>query len=121
MATNDSNRDLTLARLCGWATGYALRRWAPLVTVIASLLFKIGLDVLKPWPMVFLINYLDHQLRGNEMPQVLRSFIEWLPGAPTPETLIACCVAATVLIFLLSWAVGLATAYGNISLGQRMT
>ncbi|MBI3853893.1 MAG: ABC transporter ATP-binding protein [Verrucomicrobia bacterium] len=98
--------------------GYALRRWTPLVAVIGSLLLKVGLDVLKPWPMVFLIDYV---LQGKVMPPGLAGFVESLPGAATPFNLIGWSVAATVLIFLLSWAVGLATAYGNISLGQRMT
>src|SRR5580765_1085341 len=98
--------------------GYALRRWAPLVAVIASLLFKVGLDVLKPWPMVFLVDYV---LRGKAKPPALATFVESLPSAPTPLNLVGWSVTATVLIFLLSWAVGLAATYANISLGQRMT
>jgi ATP-binding cassette subfamily B protein/subfamily B ATP-binding cassette protein MsbA len=43
-----------------------------------------------------------------------------LPGPATSAALIGGCVAATVALFLLSWAVGLASAYANISLGQRM-
>jgi ATP-binding cassette subfamily B protein/subfamily B ATP-binding cassette protein MsbA len=43
-----------------------------------------------------------------------------LPGGAGQTSLIGWSVAATVVIFLLSWAVGLLTAYANISLGQRM-
>src|SRR2546428_4388908 len=43
-----------------------------------------------------------------------------LPGARTPTILIRWRVTATILIFLLSWVIGLAHAYANISLGQRM-
>src|SRR6266481_2360173 len=44
-----------------------------------------------------------------------------LPGPHNSAWLIGWSVVATVLLFLLSWAVGLINAYGNISLGQRMT
>jgi ATP-binding cassette subfamily B protein/subfamily B ATP-binding cassette protein MsbA len=110
--------DLTLSRLCGWAIGYALRRWLPLAAVMASLLLKIGFDVLKPFPMVFLIDYV---LRAKPMPDVVSGLVAALPGAHTREALVGWSVAATVLIFLLSWAVALVSTYGNISLAQRMT
>ncbi len=109
---------LTLPRLCAWAIGYALRRWVPLLGIVVSSLLKVGLDVLKPWPMVFLVDYV---LRGKSMSPRLASFVEALPGGASPFNLIGWSVAATVLIFLLSWAIGLATTYGNISLAQRMT
>jgi len=98
--------------------GYALRRWAPLVAVVASMLFKVGLDVLKPWPLVILI---DYALKGLVMPDALRKIMAILPGGAGQTGLIGWSVVATVLIFLLSWAVTLLTAYANISLGQRMT
>jgi ATP-binding cassette, subfamily B, bacterial len=117
MPENRTERDLGLIRLCQWALGYAFRRRLPLAGVTLSMLLKVGLDILKPWPMVFLIDYV---LRGDSMPPALSGFVEVLPGPATVSYLIGWSVAATVLIFLLSWAVGLATAYANISLGQRM-
>jgi len=110
--------NLTLSQLCRWAMGYAFRRWAPLAAVVATLLLKVGLDVLKPWPMVFLIDYV---LRGNRMPPALARFVGSLPGAHTSLHLAGWSVAATIVIFLLSWAIGLVATYGNIHLGQRMT
>jgi ATP-binding cassette, subfamily B, bacterial len=109
--------DLTLPRLCRWAASYALRRPAPLTTVIASLLLKIGLDLLKPWPTVFLIDYV---LRGKTMSPALEKIVRLLPGSVTPYSLIGWSVGATVVIFLLSWLVELAATYANISLAQRM-
>jgi len=73
--------------------------------------------VLKPWPMVFLIDFV---LKGQAMPSWLQSLTQWLPGAPTQAGLIAWSIGATVLLFLLSWGIGLANAYAGISLGQRM-
>src|SRR5205814_2206436 len=109
--------DLNLFRLCGWVFHYAARRRGPLAGVLLSMLLKVGLDVLKPWPMVFLIDYV---LRTKAMPPWVASLVNALPGPHTPPSLIGWSVIATVLLFLLSWAVGLANAYANISLGQRM-
>jgi ATP-binding cassette subfamily B protein/subfamily B ATP-binding cassette protein MsbA len=67
--------------------------------------------------MVFLIDFV---LRANPMPAWLQRLVEALPGAHAPGNLIGWCVGTTVLIFLLSWAVGLASEYFGISLGQRM-
>jgi ATP-binding cassette subfamily B protein/subfamily B ATP-binding cassette protein MsbA len=116
VAKKHSAQTLNVFRLCRWALGYALRRWPPLAAVALTMLVKIGLDLLKPWPMVFLV---DHVLRGKTRPAYTR-ILESLPGPHSPANLIAWCVGATVLIFLLSWALGLANAYANINLGQRM-
>ena len=106
-----------LFRLCRWVSGYALRRWLPLLAVTLTMLVRIGLDVLKPWPLLFLVDYV---LRGKVMPQAVTRLVALLPGPATSDALIGWCVAATVLLFLLSWALGLGNAYANISLGQRM-
>jgi ATP-binding cassette subfamily B protein/subfamily B ATP-binding cassette protein MsbA len=98
-------------------TGYAWRRWLELLVVGTTMLFKIGLDVLKPWPMIFLVDYV---LQGKITSPIFPRLVAHLPGAHTPENLVAWAVGATVLIFLLSWSVGLANAYANITLGQRM-
>ena len=103
--------------LCLWASRYALRRWVPLAGVLATLVLDAGLNVLKPWPMVFLV---DHVLQTKPMPGWMARLIALLPGSPTTSQLIGWSVAATILIFLLSWTLELANAYANISLGQRM-
>ena len=59
---------------------YALRRWGPLLGVGGSLLLRVALDVLKPLPMVFLIDYV---LRGQTMPPLITRLVEMLPGAAT--------------------------------------
>src|SRR5262245_40375653 len=92
---------LTLSGLCRWATGYALRRWPPLLLIAGGSLLKVGLDLLKPWPTVVLI---DYALRGTTMPPGLARLVDLLPGPSTPGMLIGWSVMATVLIFLLSWA-----------------
>ena len=87
------------------------------MAVLLSMALQVGLDVLKPWPMVFLI---DHVLRTKAMPPWMASLVGLLPGPHTAASLIAWSVFGTVLLFLLGWAVSLANAYANISLGQRM-
>ncbi len=103
--------------VCFWALRYSLRRWMLLVAVLATMLLNVGLNVLKPWPMVCLVDYV---LQTKLMPPWLSRLVDWLPGAPTTTNLVSWSVAATVLIFFLSWALELASAYASISLGQRM-
>src|SRR6476660_6413130 len=118
MSAKNPKPGLSLARLCRWVLQYAARRRGPLLAVLLSMLVKVGLDVLKPWPMVFLV---DHVLQTKLMPPWLDGLVKILPGPHNAAWLIGWSVVATVLLFLLSWAVGLSNAYANISLGQRMT
>ena len=118
MSTRAPTPDLSLTRLCRWVLGYAIRRRLPLLAVLLTMLLQVGLGLLKPWPMVILIDYV---LGAKLMPAWLRQLVDLLPGAHVPLNLIGWSVGATVLIFLLSWAVSLANEYAGISLGQRMT
>jgi ATP-binding cassette subfamily B protein/subfamily B ATP-binding cassette protein MsbA len=118
MPQNPLKTSLTLQRLCVWSLGYAARRWPALGAVVATNLVRIGLDVLKPWPMVFLVDYV---LRGNTMPAAVSSLVNALPGSHSPLSLAGWSVGATVLIFLLGWLAGVAATYAGINLGQRMT
>jgi ATP-binding cassette, subfamily B, bacterial len=107
-----------IIRLCGWALGYALRRKAGLAAVLAVMLLKVGLDALRPWPMKLLV---DHVLNGRPMAPGLAAALRWLPGASESQgALLAWCVAATVVLFLLAWALGLAASFASLDFGQRM-
>jgi ATP-binding cassette subfamily B protein/subfamily B ATP-binding cassette protein MsbA len=105
-----------MGRLCRWALGYALRRPAGLAVVTAALLAEIALEVLKPWPMKVLV---DHALQGRPMPPVLAAALARIPGAASPGGLVVWCVAATVLLFLLTWGLTLATALANVGFAAR--
>ena len=109
--------DTGIARLSLWSLRYAVRRWPALLVVLATMLLKVGMDALTPWPMKVLV---DNALNGEPPSEALRWAIEVLPGAATRENLVAWSVAATVVLFLLGWALGLATSYANIGFGQRM-
>jgi ATP-binding cassette, subfamily B, bacterial len=107
----------TMLGLSLWALGYAFRRWMALGAVLGTMLLKTGIDLLKPWPMVILV---DHVLQHKPMAASLNAFINWLPGGASTSNLILWAVAATVVIFLLSWLAQVADAYANISFGQRI-
>jgi ATP-binding cassette subfamily B protein len=107
----------TMLGLSLWALGYAFRRWLALGAVLGTMLLKTGIDLLKPWPMVILV---DHVLQQKPMASSLNAFINWLPGASSTSTLILWAVAATIAIFLLGWLAQVADAYANISFGQRI-
>ena len=117
MNTISSKPDMSLPALLRWVMGYAVRRWLALATVVLALLSKVALDVLKPWPMLFLIDYV---LGTKAMPDWATRLVEDLPGPHTPNALIGWSVGATIVLFLLGWAVGLAQTCAGISLGQRM-
>jgi len=107
----------SLPQLLRWVLSHAVRRWPALLVVLATLLVKVGLNVLKPWPMVLLV---DHVLQGHSLPAWATRLFNALPGAPTGPALVGWAVGATVALFLLSWAAGLVEAFAGIRLGQRM-
>jgi ATP-binding cassette subfamily B protein/subfamily B ATP-binding cassette protein MsbA len=109
--------DTSGVRMFQWLGGYALKRWHGLLAVVLTMAAKIGLDLLKPWPMKVLV---DHGLGPHALPPVLADIAALLPGAGTREGLVSWSIAATVLLFIAAWALGVATAYANISFGQRM-
>jgi ATP-binding cassette subfamily B protein/subfamily B ATP-binding cassette protein MsbA len=108
---------LTLTRLCRWVFGYALRRRLPLFVVVVTMVLEVGLDVLKPWPAAFLIDYV---LDNKAMPAWVAHLVGTLPGPHGASNLIAWSIGATILLFVLSWSLGLVQQFAGISLGQRM-
>lgn len=110
-------KQLGMFGLCRWALSYAFGRWLALLAVVSMMLPQIALDMLKPWPMAFLIDYV---LKKEKASPAVETIVSWLPGAHTEANLILWSVAATIVIFLLSWVIQLATAYANISFGQRI-
>ena len=62
--------------------------------------------------MVFLV---DHILQGRVMPAWVQEMVQRLPGPATVNYLIGWSVAATVVLFLLSWAVSLLMTYHRAS------
>ena len=105
------------ARLCIWAARYAVRRWPALTGVLSCTLVKIGFDVLKPWPMKVLIDYV---LKEEPMPEDVAGAVATLPGTQAPQNLVLWCVPATIGLFILVRLLQLVSACANIAFGQRM-
>lgn len=100
-----------------WLARYPLRRWRALLGVLATMVAKVGVDLLKPWPLKVLV---DHGLSALPVSPALAGALAALPGDGSRETLIGWSVAATIVLFVLGWALGVATAFANIGFGQRM-
>jgi ATP-binding cassette subfamily B protein/subfamily B ATP-binding cassette protein MsbA len=109
--------DTSAVRLFCWLGRYAVRRWGGLAAVAAVMVGRIGLDLLKPWPLKVLV---DHGLSAQPLSGAVASLAAALPGGETREGLIGWSIGATVVFFLLAWALGVASSYANIGFGQRM-
>ena len=113
-----SARDSSVARLCLWLMRYPLHRGSWLAAMLAVMLLKVGLDLLKPWPMKILV---DHVLYARPIPDTLATSLAWLPGGLSRENLLAWTAFSTVLLFLLGWALSVVTSYVDIGFGRRLT
>ena len=109
--------DTSAVRLFRWLSRYAVQRWRGLLAVVAIMIAKIGLELLKPWPLKVIV---DYGLGDRALSPALGGLAGLLPGSETREGLIGWSVAATVVLFLLAWALGVASSYANIGFGQRM-
>jgi ATP-binding cassette, subfamily B, bacterial len=109
---------LGVSKLTRWAWSYARRQPLPLAAIGLLTIVTILLNVMRPWPMVFLIDYV---LRSEPRPPWLERLLDSLPGTGEAAHLVTWAVAATVLIFLLGWLAGLASRYATVTLGQRIT
>jgi ATP-binding cassette, subfamily B, bacterial len=96
---------------------YALRRWSAMVVVFGAMILKTGLDLLKPVPMKIL---LDHVLKQQPVSPMIARVIHLVHGDESRQTMVAWCVAATVVIFVIGWAITAVSAMANVNLGQRL-
>ena len=100
-----------------WMLRYPLRRWSALLVVLGTMVAQIGLTLLGPWPMKLIV---DNVLSSQPLPAPLAGIIGAGAGGPDREALLLVAIAATVLLFVLTWALGVAAAFAKISFGQRM-
>ncbi len=75
------------------------------------------MEVLKPLPMKLLV---DNVLNQIPLETTIARLVEIIPGAASREGLLIWLVAATILLFVLGWALDLASTYSKIGFGQRM-
>jgi ATP-binding cassette subfamily B protein/subfamily B ATP-binding cassette protein MsbA len=96
---------------------YPPRQKLPLAAVLLATLASSALRVLSPWPMKLIV---DNIIGAQSLPTGAQRLLSLLPHADSRQGLLAWCIAATVLIFLAGWAVGLTGAYAGLVFGQRM-
>src|SRR6476620_649614 len=101
-----------------WMLRYGLRRWPGMLAMLGTMLLTAGIEVLRPWPLKILV---DNVLGGKPLPPSIAPLAGVLPGAATTEGQLLWTVAATVLLFLLGWLLGVATVYAGIGFGQRLS
>ncbi|MBA2793899.1 MAG: ABC transporter ATP-binding protein, partial [Thermoleophilaceae bacterium] len=97
---------------------YALRRRGSLAIVGLAMVADIGLTVLQPWPLKVLV---DNVLKDRPLPAALNDVFELLPGPASRDALLTWVVVATLVLFLLSWAVGLMASLASVRFGERVS
>jgi len=97
---------------------YAWRRRGPMALVAVGMALDIGFTLLAPWPLKVLV---DNVLRGRPLPAFLLGLFQALPGPHTRDGLLIWTIAATVVIFLLSWGAGVVASWAAIRFGSQMS
>ena len=109
--------DLTGRLLVRRLAPFAWHRRGAMTLVVATTLTDVGLTLLQPWPLKVLV---DNVLRGRPTTGALHSVFVALPGPASREALLWWTVAATVVLFLLTWAAGLAAEWARVRFGERL-
>jgi ATP-binding cassette subfamily B protein len=112
-----SHRSTTFRIAC-WVWRYARRRLYQLLAVTVLQAATVLIAVLKPWPTVFLIDYV---LKSMPMPTWIEPWVRWFEPDLDRSSLVNWVIALTILLFLLEWMAGLAARYANVTLTQSMS
>jgi ATP-binding cassette, subfamily B, bacterial len=97
---------------------FAWHRRGSMCLVAVFMIANVGVVALAPWPLKVIV---DNALGGKPLEGTLGAIFEALPGDPTREALLWWATAATVLIFVLRWALNLATQWAGVRFGQRLS
>jgi ATP-binding cassette subfamily B protein/subfamily B ATP-binding cassette protein MsbA len=111
------NREVT--SLSRWIASYVLGRWRGMTVILAMMLFKVAVDLVRPWPTKILV---DNALRREPLSTSTSAALASFPGGVhSPSDLIAWCVLATVLLFLIGWLLAAALAIASVSVGKQLS
>jgi ATP-binding cassette subfamily B protein len=110
-------RDVRMLPMYRRLVRLAARRRLALSGVAATMVLAVGMNLLRPWPMAIII---DSVLGSKALPGAVAAVFASLPGDETPQALLRWAVLATVVVFLLGWALSLAARMASISFGERM-
>ena len=108
-----------IVAIFGWVFGQAMGLWPALVTVLVLMCARVTLELLKPWPLKVIVDQaLDRQPANGGVTRAITA----LPGAGAgPQSLLAWCIALTVILFILGWVLTTAATLANAELGQRLS
>ena len=95
MSESTVSHPQSLAHSIGWLGQYARRRWRAMLVVLGAMLVRVGLDLLKPWPMKILVDNVLKQMAAHPLVERL---VNALPGPHDRATLVLWCVGATVAL-----------------------
>jgi ATP-binding cassette subfamily B protein/subfamily B ATP-binding cassette protein MsbA len=96
---------------------YARPYWRSLAVILATILLHVGVHLLTPWPLKFL---LDNVLDNEAMPQPVERILETLPGPGGTNGLLLWVCVSTVLLVLIGCVIDMANTVAAVSFGQRM-
>jgi ATP-binding cassette, subfamily B, bacterial len=93
-----------------FAGKYSLKQWRGMSLLVLIMLLEIGLSVLTPWPMKWLV---DSVLRSAPSPTIFVGM--------SKQSLLLVCVGATIALFATNALLGLIQSIISINVGQGLT
>lgn len=102
----------------GWVARCAAGRSTAAGIMLVLMILRIGVELLTPWPMKFIV---DQVLLGRPIPVWLAQVAEIGPGQLNASNLLMACVAAMILIFVLSRVLQTLAVMQCISFGRRLS
>ncbi|HKP17028.1 MAG TPA: ABC transporter ATP-binding protein [Gaiellaceae bacterium] len=108
--TMSLHRQLTLLR-------YARPHWRGLLVLVGAMGATVGLSLLQPWPMKFLV---DQALGDKPMPAWTNAVVDAFPGPGGKKELLLLIAVATVVIFVASTVVSMVNGLVSVRVGQKM-
>jgi ATP-binding cassette subfamily B protein len=109
---------LSRSKLLSWSIKVALAQGAALPFILISTLLVVFVELVRPWPLKILV---DNGISGEPLSGRAGQFVSRLPGTENQDGLIAWCVGATIVIFLIGWAAITLSTIATVLLSQRMT
>ncbi|NEQ13584.1 ABC transporter ATP-binding protein [Moorena sp. SIO3A2] len=95
---------------------YALPHRRGLLSMMLLMLVGVGLNVLKPWPLKLIVDYV---LTDQPLPHSF-TWLKAIPGEESPSWLLGWLAGSTILLFLASEAVRIIQNYVGNGIGSRM-
>lgn len=95
---------------------FALPHWRGTAVLAGLSLAGVGAEVLKPWPMMLLVDGLFQPNKERPLPPWAAEALGWV----SPVTALGMLAAATVALFALQWGIGALQSYLQVGLGNRM-